>query len=184
MPRIRSMRKLEAIRKAGASVQEIVLAPLGLGDVGRLIADALHCERDARRAAGAAGAREDGRQSVLRHPVPHRARRGEACSPSIMVQARWSWDLERIQAKGFTDNVVDLMVGKLTRLPGSDPGGAAAARLPGQRRGDRHPEHGQWHEQGSDGCGALGGGAGRAGVPAGRAPTGSCTTASRRRPMR
>ena len=32
-------------------------------------------------------------------------------------QARWSWDLSRIHAKGYTDNVVDLMVGKLTRLP-------------------------------------------------------------------
>ena len=31
--------------------------------------------------------------------------------------ARWSWDLDRIRAKGYTDNVVDLMVGKLTRLP-------------------------------------------------------------------
>ena len=31
--------------------------------------------------------------------------------------ARWSWDLERIHAKGYTDNVVDLMVGKLARLP-------------------------------------------------------------------
>ena len=31
--------------------------------------------------------------------------------------ARWSWDLDRIHAKRYTDNVVDLMVGKLTRLP-------------------------------------------------------------------
>ena len=30
--------------------------------------------------------------------------------------ARWSWDLGRIRAKGYTDNLVDLMVGKLTRL--------------------------------------------------------------------
>jgi hypothetical protein len=37
------MRTLEAIRKAGARVQEIVLAPLGLDDVVRLVADALHC---------------------------------------------------------------------------------------------------------------------------------------------
>ena len=38
------MRKLEAIRKAGANVQEIVLAPLAREDLGQLIADALRCE--------------------------------------------------------------------------------------------------------------------------------------------
>ena len=31
-------------------------------------------------------------------------------------KARWRWDLDRIRAKGFTDNVADLMVGKLNRL--------------------------------------------------------------------
>ena len=31
--------------------------------------------------------------------------------------ACWSWDLDRIHARGYTDNVVDLMVGKLARLP-------------------------------------------------------------------
>ena len=38
------MRKLEAIRSAGANVQEIMLAPLAAEDVAQLIADALHCE--------------------------------------------------------------------------------------------------------------------------------------------
>src|SRR6185295_1240234 len=33
------------------------------------------------------------------------------------ADARWRWDLGPIQAKGYTDNVVDLMVAKLTRLP-------------------------------------------------------------------
>ncbi|HYZ83111.1 MAG TPA: PAS domain S-box protein, partial [Bryobacteraceae bacterium] len=31
--------------------------------------------------------------------------------------AHWTWDLDRIDAKGYTANVVDLMVGKVTRLP-------------------------------------------------------------------
>ena len=28
----------------------------------------------------------------------------------------WTWDVNRIRAKGYTDNVVDLMVGRLNRL--------------------------------------------------------------------
>src|SRR3954470_7994347 len=36
-------RKLQAIRSAGGKADEIVLAPLGLDDIGRLVADALHC---------------------------------------------------------------------------------------------------------------------------------------------
>src|SRR3954463_11743401 len=38
-------RTLAAIREAGARVQEMVLAPLGLDDVGRLVADSLHSEQ-------------------------------------------------------------------------------------------------------------------------------------------
>ena len=38
------MRKLDAIRRAGATVQDIVLAPLSDGDLGQLIADSLRCE--------------------------------------------------------------------------------------------------------------------------------------------
>ncbi|MEN5242883.1 trifunctional serine/threonine-protein kinase/ATP-binding protein/sensor histidine kinase [Pseudomonas atacamensis] len=30
---------------------------------------------------------------------------------------RWGWDTGRIHAKGYTDNIVDLMISKLTRLP-------------------------------------------------------------------
>src|SRR5262249_25305633 len=31
--------------------------------------------------------------------------------------ASWRWDLGNIRSKGYTDNVIDLMVGKLSRLP-------------------------------------------------------------------
>ena len=42
---------------------------------------------------------------------------------SIDYTGRWIWDLKRIRAKGYTDNVADLMLGKLARLP---PQGQAA----------------------------------------------------------
>ena len=38
------MLRMAAIRQAGGRVQEIVLKPLGLEDVSRIVADALHCD--------------------------------------------------------------------------------------------------------------------------------------------
>ena len=47
--------------------------------------------------------------------------------------AAWIWDLARIRAKGYTDNVVDLMVGKLKRLSGTTQEALQATRLSGER---------------------------------------------------
>src|ERR1700676_5032772 len=110
------MRKLDAIRKAGAFVQEISLAPLAREDLGRLIADTLSC-----MPAAAA-------------PLARLVHDKTGGNPFFAIQfisalaeegllrfdhdaARWHWELDRVHAKGYTDNVVDLMVGKLTRLP-------------------------------------------------------------------
>jgi predicted ATPase len=110
------MRKLEAMRQAGAILQDVVLAPLAREDVRQLVADALHCEPE--------------RASPLAQLIHDKT----AGNPFFAIQffsalaeeglltfdhrhARWSWDLNRIHAKGYTDNVVDLMVAKLIRLP-------------------------------------------------------------------
>jgi len=109
-------RKLAVIRQAGARVQEIRVLPLARDDVGQLIADTLRCEVE--RAAPLA-------------QVVHEKTGG---NPFFVIQflhalaeedllrfdygaACWCWDLARIHAKGYTENVVDLMVGKLSRLP-------------------------------------------------------------------
>ena len=110
------MRKLDAIRKTGAIVHDIVLTPLGLDDVVQLVADSLHCEGDSA-------------QSLVK--LVHQKTEG---NPFFVIQfltalaeeellafdsgaAAWTWNLARIRAKGYTDNVVDLMAGKLSRLP-------------------------------------------------------------------
>ncbi|WFU39140.1 AAA family ATPase [Bradyrhizobium sp. CB82] len=109
-------RKLEAIRQAGATVQEIVLASLTRDDLERLIDDTLQCE--------------PGRVKPLAELIHERT----GGNPFFAIQfilslneeglltfdrasERWSWDVNRIRAKGYTDNVVDLMVAKLNRLP-------------------------------------------------------------------
>jgi len=109
------MRKLQAMREAGASLQDIVLAPLTREDLVQLSADSLHCE------PGHAG------------PIAELVHDKTTGNPFFAIQflyavfeegllafdhieGRWSWDVNRIHAKGYTDNVVDLMVRKLGRL--------------------------------------------------------------------
>src|SRR6516165_5880761 len=110
------MRKLDAIKTAGGRIEKITLEPLGREHLGQLIADALRCE--AERSA----------------PLAELVHQKTGGNPFFAIQfissladegmltfdhdaARWSWDLERIHAKSYTDNVVDLLVAKLARLP-------------------------------------------------------------------
>lgn len=120
------MLALDAIRNAGASVREMVLAPLTREDVGRLVADTV------RAAPGSAD------------PLSHLVYEKTAGNPFFAIQfisilaeegliafdgtvAAWRWDVERIRAQRFTDNVADLMVGKLIRL--SEPAQEALKHL-------------------------------------------------------
>ena len=110
------LRTLEAIRKAGARVHEIVLAPLGLDDVGRLVADALHCKPEhARPLAELVQEKTGGNPFFAIQFFTALAEEGLlAFDP---VAPAWQWDMDRIRAKSYTDNVVDLMAGKLKRFP-------------------------------------------------------------------
>jgi predicted ATPase len=110
------MRKLEAIRQAGARVQEILLAPLTCEDLGRLIADSLHCEPErVTPLARLVHEKTAGNPFFALQFISALAE--EALLTFDHGSARWCWDLSRIQAKGYTDNVVDLIIGKLNRLP-------------------------------------------------------------------
>src|SRR5882762_963182 len=109
-------RKLDAIRNEGGKVEEITLTPFAPEQLGQLIADALRCEPG---------------DAVLLTQLVHEKTAG---NPFFVIQflhalaeerllafdpasSRWAWELSRIQTKGYTDNVVDLMVGRLNRLP-------------------------------------------------------------------
>ncbi len=109
------MRTVSSIRKAGANVHEIVLAPLDLADVGRLIADALHCKQNiADPLAQLVHDKTGGNPFFAIQFVTALADEGLlAFDPQT---AAWNWDLARIRSKGYSQNVVDLMVGKLKRL--------------------------------------------------------------------
>ena len=110
------MRKLEAIKTAGGKVAEITLAPLAPAHLGQLIADALRCEHA--RAAPLAQLVYDKTGGNPFFAIQFLSSLVEEGMLAFNHDAaRWSWDLDRIHAKGYADNVLELMVGKLARLP-------------------------------------------------------------------
>ena len=110
------MRKLQAMRQGGAIVHDIVLAPLTRHDLEKLIGDSLHCERG--RAGPLAELVEE---KTTGNPFFAIQFISALCDEGLLtfdhIEGQWRWDLNRVHAKRYTDNVVDLMVGKLHRLP-------------------------------------------------------------------
>ena len=110
------MRKLTAIRNSGAKVSEIKLGALSREHVGRLTADALHCGlEDAAPLSELVHAKTAGNPFFVLQFLYALA--DEGLLAFDYPAQRWSWDVGRIHAKSYADNVVDLMVGKLARLP-------------------------------------------------------------------
>jgi len=108
-------RKVQAIRQKGAVVQHIVLAPLSRKDLAQLIADALRCEpADAIPLSELVHDKTSGNPFFAAQFIS--ALSAEGLLTFDRSEARWSWDLDRIRAKGYADNVVDLIVAKLTGL--------------------------------------------------------------------
>ncbi len=113
------MLTLDSIRKSQAIPRTITLSPLSFRDLSRLITETL--ASDATRL----------------DPLVRLIYEKTAGNPFFAIQflmtlhdenmvefdktqRRWTWDIARIEAKGYTDNVVDLMVGKLRKLsPGT-----------------------------------------------------------------
>ncbi|MBZ4418354.1 ATP-binding sensor histidine kinase [Myxococcus sp. RHSTA-1-4] len=110
------MLMLERLRKAAAHVSSIVLRPLQEAHLAAFLGDALHCLPE-----------EAG-------PLARLLEEKTAGNPFFAIQfltalhdehliafdassRAWHWDIEKIRAKGFTDNVAELMAGKLQRLP-------------------------------------------------------------------
>jgi PAS domain S-box-containing protein len=107
---------LGAIRKTEAIVREIELEPLSLADVNQLLGDALRCElAHARPLAKLVHEKTGGNPFFTIQFLTTLAE--EHLLEFEARETAWRWDLNRIRAKGFTDNVVDLMITKLRRLP-------------------------------------------------------------------
>jgi len=107
---------LERLREQGAVIQEIVLAPLTLEPLTKLISETLHQNTDTVHS--------------LAELVLHKTEGNPffVCEFLKMLDSenlltfdaehlRWEWNIAQIKAQNITDNVVELMLGKLKKLP-------------------------------------------------------------------
>ncbi|NER92518.1 MAG: AAA family ATPase [Symploca sp. SIO1B1] len=106
---------LERMQKAGARVNQVWLQPLAIQDINQLIADTLNCTTEKSK------------------PLAHLISQKTQGNPFFLTQLLqslyrdnllsferqpncWHWNIEEIERVGITDNVVDLTIGKITKL--------------------------------------------------------------------
>ncbi|HAG84364.1 MAG TPA: serine/threonine protein kinase, partial [Cyanobacteria bacterium UBA12227] len=107
---------LERLQKLGVVFQEIVLAPLTLSPLSQLIAETLHQTTDSVRSLA---------ELVLRKTEGNpffvceflRMLYSENLLTFDGTHLNWNWNITKIQAQAITDNVVELMLQKLKKLP-------------------------------------------------------------------
>ncbi|TAE94539.1 MAG: hypothetical protein EAZ79_22825 [Oscillatoriales cyanobacterium] len=132
------------LRKQGATVNQITLPPLEIADITNLIADTLRSDKKLVTPLAALVKRKTGgnpffvseflkmlhSENLITFSFPSCPQLTfDATSFATLVsnsvnncaefQAGWQWDLAQIEEIKITDNVVELMIGKLQKLPES-----------------------------------------------------------------
>ncbi|MEP0873222.1 trifunctional serine/threonine-protein kinase/ATP-binding protein/sensor histidine kinase [Trichocoleus desertorum AS-A10] len=110
------MLALEDIQNAGTVVNTITLAPLAVDDVNQLVADTLHSDTAKSRPLAELLLQKTGGNPFFLTQMLSSLHQEKLLSYNV-ESGQWQWTLEQIQQVGITDNVVELMVGKLQKLP-------------------------------------------------------------------
>ena len=128
---------LDTIRKSGATVHEIILAPLSVDDFTQLVSATLRCAREQAFPLAALVHAKDSRQPFFRRPVPHQPGRGRPggirCEFELLAMEP-AWDRgERVHRKRRRPDG-----SKAAETSARRPGSAETARLSRQPGRLRH----------------------------------------------
>ncbi|MBE9128249.1 MULTISPECIES: ATP-binding sensor histidine kinase [unclassified Coleofasciculus] len=122
------MMTLEGLQKQGAIVNSITLAPLALEHISQLIADTLHSDTDEVKPLAELVKRKTGGNPFFANQFLKTLHSENLITfhlpQSLLTKGGskggfWQWDISTIEAQDITDNVVELMIGKLKKLPES-----------------------------------------------------------------
>jgi predicted ATPase/signal transduction histidine kinase/tRNA A-37 threonylcarbamoyl transferase component Bud32 len=112
------MMMLDELRNCEATINFIKLAPLELDHINRLIADTLHSDNKSVQPLA-----ELVKRKTLGNPFFAnqflKTLHAENLITFDLQRQVFIWDISTIEAQGITDNVVELMIGKLKKLPES-----------------------------------------------------------------
>jgi len=107
---------LDELQQKGESVNFITLTPLDVEHISQLIADTLHSEPNSVKPLAELVVRK-----TLGNPFFVTEFLKTLYAENLIAfdfeRHCWQWDIAEIEAKGITDNVVELMIGKLQKLP-------------------------------------------------------------------
>jgi predicted ATPase/tRNA A-37 threonylcarbamoyl transferase component Bud32 len=110
------MMMLKGLTKEEPTIRWITLAPLGLEALVQLIADTLHSEISTVKSLAELVARKTGGNPFFVNEFL-KTLYTENLLTFDFEHLSWGWDIAQIEDKNITENVVELMVGKLKKLP-------------------------------------------------------------------
>ncbi|MGL4620608.1 MAG: PAS domain-containing protein, partial [Chroococcidiopsis sp.] len=107
---------LARLRKQGAGLQEIILSPLALEPLSQMIAETLHRNVDTvRLLAELVSRKTEGNPFFVSEFL--KLLHSENLLQFDTEHSIWQWDVAQIEAQDITDNVAELMLLKLKKLP-------------------------------------------------------------------
>jgi len=110
------MTTLEGLTKEGATISQITLAPLGLEASAQLIAETLHSEISTVKPLAELVLHKTGGNPFFVNEFLK-----TLYTENLLIfdfeHLSWGWNIAQIEDKNITDNVVELMIGKLKKLP-------------------------------------------------------------------
>lgn len=109
---------LDGLQNQGATINQIILTPLEIKHITNLIADTVHQDTAAVFSlADLVINKTQGNPFFVNQFL--RTLYEEKLLNFNVKQRKWDWNIEQIKAVDITDNVVELMVGKLRKMPDS-----------------------------------------------------------------
>ena len=109
------LKSLAGLRETGIDIREIVLKPLGADDLNQMTADTLHCSSaEARPLSDLLLEKTGGNPFFVNEFL--KSLHADGLVMFDHSENRWVWDIGQIRQRNITDNVVDLMRGKIGLL--------------------------------------------------------------------